>query len=65
MKGYYKFIISAFPFTLGMILTLISLSCLVDWGLDFDEGIFWGFIAFFIIGFPTMLFGIKKLSSDQ
>ena len=54
------------PFTIGMALSLVSLCFLVqfyDDGLDFDGEYIWLFIVFFLTGFPTLIYGINKLSN--
>ena len=66
MKRYFHFLVKAIPFTLGMILALVSLCFLVDFhtsGMHFDEE-FWSFVILFSIAFPTMIFGINELSEQ-
>ena len=65
MKEFFRFFVTAIPFTVGMLLSLIALCFLVEFydrGLDFDNGEFWVFVIFFVVGFPSMIFGINKLS---
>ncbi|MBW2165937.1 MAG: hypothetical protein JRG74_07520 [Deltaproteobacteria bacterium] len=65
MKEFFRFFVTAIPFTVGMLLSLIALCFLLkfyDRGLDFDNEEFWGFVIFFVVGFPSMIFGINKLS---
>ena len=67
MKEFFRFFVTAIPFTVGMLLTLIALCCLIEFydrGLDLHRGrtVFWVFVIFFVVGFPSMIFGINKLS---
>lgn len=67
MKKFFRFFVTAIPFTVGMLLSLIALCFLLKFyvrGCDFDSrsGEFWGFLIFFVVGFPSMIFGINKLS---
>ena len=65
MKEFFRFFVTAIPFTVGMLLSLIALCFLVEFydrGLDFDNVEFRVFVIFFVVGFPSMIFGINKLS---
>ena len=65
MKEFFRFFVTAIPFTVGMLLSLIALCFLVEFydrGLDFDNWEFRVFVIFFVVGFPSMIFGINKLS---
>ena len=64
MKTFYNFFIKTLPFTIGVILILISLTFLVDFSYFEDEE-FLGFIFFAAIGIPTLLFGIDKASNEN
>ena len=64
MKEFFRFFVTAIPFTVGMLLSLIALCFLLkfyDGGLH-NSNAFWGFVIFFVVGFPSMIFGINKLS---
>ncbi len=67
MKTLFSLWWRSFPFTIGMALSLIALCFLVrfyDYGLEFDSEYIWLFVLFFLVGFPTLIFGIEKLSND-
>ena len=67
MKEFFRFFVTAIPFTVGMLLSLIALCFLLKF---YDSGFelhrhgneFWCFVIFFVVGFPSMIFGINKLS---
>lgn len=65
MKELFRFVFSALPFTFGLIACLASLAFLVQFTADVEYGkenlVFFALIATF--GIPTLLFGIRKLSS--
>ena len=66
MNNYISFFKKSFTLTIGIILTLISLSCLVSFytgGFDFEyyAGEFIAFIILFLVGFPTMVYGVNIL----
>ena len=66
--GYFKFLKKSLPITIGMILTLIALCCLVefyDQGLYFEGDYFIYFVTFFFIGFPLLMFGINKMADNN
>ncbi|NVK55883.1 MAG: hypothetical protein HWE26_09720 [Alteromonadaceae bacterium] len=68
MKSVISFWLKALPFTLGVALSLISFCFLIqfyDRGLYFDEEYIWFFMIFFLIGFPTLIHGIDKLSKPD
>ena len=70
MKAYIKIIFSAFPLMIGIIMTLISLCYLVqffEYGLDFEDSVdqFIAFLILFLFGFPSILFGITKLTKIE
>ena len=65
--SFIKFYFKAIPLAIGMILTLVSLTFLAsffNYGQDFDEPDFWIFLATFMVGFPVLLWGTNKLSSE-
>ena len=67
MKEFFRFFVTAIPFTVGMLLSLIALCFLLkfyDRGFDLQSHsyAFWCFVIFFVVGFPSMIFGINKLS---
>ena len=66
MKNYLKEILFALPLTAGIIVTLTALCFLmmfIDYGYDFEESYFWVFVLLFVLGFPTILFGINRYSN--
>jgi len=66
--NFITFFLRSLPFTAGMALSLLSLCYLVDFyniGLDFNETSIWQFAACFMTGFPTLLYGITLLSTDN
>ncbi|WP_193075574.1 hypothetical protein [Pseudomonas sp. FME51] len=68
MKDFARFWWRASTFTVGVALSLIALCYLVrfyDYGLDFEDEYAWLFAVFFLIGFPTLLYGMKKLSEKS
>lgn len=67
MKDFFRFFVSAIPFTVGMLLSLIGLCFLVEFydeGLYFGGGGFRSFVIFFLVGFPSVIFGVNKLSKE-
>ncbi|MEJ2061018.1 MAG: hypothetical protein P8Y64_11130 [Gammaproteobacteria bacterium] len=67
MKAFFLLWWRSLPFTVGMAASLIALCFLVrfyDYGLELDSEYIWLFMLFFLVGFPTLIFGIKKLSHD-
>ena len=65
MKSFFHLWFRSLPFAIGIALTLISLCFLVrffDFGLEFDEKEIWLFSAFFLSGFPILVYGLNKLS---
>ena len=68
MKSFFRFWLKAIPFTIGMALSLIALCFLVEFydrGLDFDEEYLWLFAAFFLTGFPTLIYGMNRLAEKN
>lgn len=67
MKNFFRFFVSAFPFTVGLILCLISLSYLVQFTDQsyYSNNALHMFIYTAAFGIPTILFGMRKLSSDS
>lgn len=67
MKEYFNSFKRTLPITFGMIFTLIALCFLVkfyDYGFHFENDLeYVYFIIFFLIGFPTLMFGINKEAS--
>ncbi|BCO31169.1 hypothetical protein TspCOW1_12720 [Thiohalobacter sp. COW1] len=69
MKELLNFYVKALPITLGLIFSLTALSFLIDFTdsarlSDIGEEDFLTFLILAIVGIPTLLFGIKKLSSE-
>lgn len=69
MKELLGFFIKSIPMALGLILSLTALSFLVNFTdnahlSSIGEEDFVTFAALAIVGIPTLLFGIRKLSSD-
>lgn len=69
MKELLSFFVRAIPLSIGLIISLVALSFLVSFtdnaGLsDIGEENFVTFLILAFVGIPTLLFGIKKLSSD-
>lgn len=69
MKELLSFFVKALPLSLGLILSLTALSFLVGFTdsarlSDIGEEDFVTYLVLAIVGIPTLLFGIKKLSSD-
>lgn len=69
MKELLNFFVKALPLSLGLILSLTALSFLIGFTdgarlSDIGEEDFVTFLILAIVGIPTLLFGIKKLSSD-
>ena len=69
MKELLRFFIKSLPLSLGLILSLAALSFLVNFtdsaGLSsIGEEDFITFAALAVVGIPTLLFGIRKLSSN-
>ena len=65
MKAFYKFWVRSLTFTIGIGLVLTAMCFLVDFydnRLQLDDGEYWAFVFFFVLGMPLMLFGIDKLS---
>ena len=68
MKKFYNSFKKSLPFTTGIILILTSLSFLAEFtteGLEFESDEYLIFIFFALIGIPTLLFGINKLSNEE
>ena len=66
MKNFFQFFVSALPFTAGLILCLISLTYLVQFTDDiYEEEYLHMFVCIAALGIPTILFGMRKLSSDS
>ena len=67
MKDYLQMLLRALPFTLGVALSLVGLCYLVrfyDYGLDFEDEYIWMFAVFFGLGFPTLIYGLNRLSAE-
>ena len=64
MKEFFSLFIKTLPFTIGIILTLISLTFLIEFS-DFEDEEFWSFVFFAAIGIPTLLYGINKASNEN
>ena len=65
MKEYFRFFAKALPLTIGVALTLTGLCFLVDFydrGLYFTYEEFWAFCFYFVIGFPTLFWGVNHLA---
>lgn len=68
MKDFIRLFLRALPFVLGLISTLTALSFLISFSESpsisriFDEGEFFLFVAFAMIGLPLTLFGINRLA---
>lgn len=65
MKELFSFFTKSLPLTIGIALTLTGLCFLVKFyhhGLHISNDEFGGFIFYFIIGFPTLLWGVQHLS---
>ena len=71
MKQFFTLFIKALPFTIGVILILISLAFLVDFteqSLDLEDlgdQEFLAFIIFSLVGIPMLLFGINIASNEN
>ena len=70
MKELISFVVKAFPFTAGLILSLTALSFLVSFSDSvrlsrFGDEDFITFVVLFIVGIPTLLFGMQKLSNES
>lgn len=66
MKDFFYFFLRAIPFTIGLILCLISLTYLVQFtshSYSAEETLYM-FIGLAAVGIPTILFGISRLSSE-
>ena len=64
MKEYFQFFVKALPLTIGVALTLTALCFMVEFysrGIDFEDEEFWAFCFFFVVGFPTLLWGVNHL----
>ena len=63
-----RFFLKSFPLTIGVILTLLALSFLVQFVengaylSDIEDEDIWAFIFFAVVGVPTLLFGVNKLA---
>jgi hypothetical protein len=68
MRSFFGFFFGALPFTIGIILTLTSLTLLADFAdqsigfHDFLDKQFFGFVFFAFLGIPWLLFGVERLS---
>lgn len=70
MKELLSFFVKALPLSLGLILSLTALSFLIGFTdgahlSNIGEDDFVTFLVLAIVGIPTLLFGIKKLSCDS
>ncbi len=70
MKELISFVIKALPFTVGLILSLTALSFLVGFTdsarlSKMGDDDFIAFVVLSIVGFPTLLFGMKQLSKES
>lgn len=65
MKGFFRFILRALPFTVGLILCLTALTFLVEFTDYGAEETFFTFAGIAIIGIPLLLYGIRALSPDN
>ena len=61
MKSLFFFFIKTLPFTIGVVLVLTALAFLID--IESED--FWLFVFFTIIGIPTLLYGIEKMSEGN
>ena len=59
MISFYK---KAIPITFGLIFSLLALALLVESMDGYDSDKKYEFIICALIGFPTLFFGIKKVS---
>jgi hypothetical protein len=67
MKPLFCFWLRVMPFTVGIASSLIALCYLVkfyDYGLDFDREYIWLFVVFFLTGFPTLVYGMNRISEE-
>lgn len=70
MKELMSFILKSLLFSVGLILCLTALSFLVNFTdsarlSNMEEEDFITFVFLFLVGIPTLLFGIKKLSNED
>lgn len=67
MKNFIRFTLTSLPFVIGLILCLTSFTYLIRFTADsYDEyNNLATFVALAIIGFPVLLYGIYKLSSER
>jgi len=71
MRSFFAFFFGALPFTIGIVLTLTSLTLLADFAdqsigfHDFKDKQFYGFVFFAFLGVPWMLYGIELLSGSN
>lgn len=67
MKNYLRTIFRAIPFTIGTAATLLALCYLVrfyEFGMD-DKEEFFTFLIWFFFGYPTLVFGVKRLIEER
>lgn len=66
MKEFFRFFLKALPMAIGLILCLTSLTYLVEFSVSgyHAEENFLAFAFIAVVGIPTLLYGIRKLSSD-
>jgi ABC-type phosphate transport system permease subunit len=71
MKIFFTLVFKALPFSIGMILILTALCFLVEFADQLpypeDEGVraFWSFVALTLVGIPTIVCGMNKLSKEK
>jgi hypothetical protein len=69
MKDLLKYFVKAIPLSLGLILSLTALSFLVAFTdgaelSELGESNFLSFLVLALLGIPTLLFGIERLSRN-
>lgn len=70
MKVLISFVVKALPFTAGLILSFTALSFLVGFSdsarfSHMGDEDFIAFVVLSILGIPTLLFGMQKLSNES